>query len=222
MYNINDYFFEVTNMITLTEQFEAKDSFDVIVAGAGVAGVSAAVAAARCGKRVMLIEKNVILGGLATSGLINLFVPMCNGRGVKIIKGMCDEFVRTAIKYGYDTIPDDWKSGGDTADTNERYHTHYSPSIFALALAKLLDDEGVELFYDTVVSSPVMEGGHCKGLILESKSGREYYEGKIIIDTTGDADILYRAGVPTVDGKNFFSYVAYGLKPAKEQPTRKI
>ena len=49
-------------MITLTEQFEAKDSFDVIVAGAGVAGVSAAVAAARCGKRVMLIEKNVILG----------------------------------------------------------------------------------------------------------------------------------------------------------------
>ena len=210
MYNINDYFFEVTNMITLTEQFEAKDSFDVIVAGAGVAGVSAAVAAARCGKRVMLIEKNVILGGLATSGLIDLFVPMCNGRGVKIIKGMCDEFVRTAIKYGYDTIPDDWKSGGDTADTNERYHTHYSPSIFALALAKLLDDEGVELFYDTVVSSPVMEGGHCKGLILESKSGREYYEGKIIIDTTSDADILYRAGVPTVDGKNFFSYVAYG------------
>lgn len=198
-------------MITINEAFEAKDKYDVIVAGAGVAGISAAIAAARCGKRVMLIEKNITLGGLATSGLINLFVPMCNGRGVKIIKGMCDELVSAAVKYGYDTIPQAWKDGEPNEKTNERYTTRFSPSIFALALAKLLDDEGVTLFYDTVVSAPVMEGKHCKGLILESKSGREYYEGGVIIDTTGDADILYRAGVPTVDGRNFFTYIAYGI-----------
>ncbi len=86
-------------------------NYDVAVAGGGVAGIAAAVEAARCGKKVVIIEKAVQLGGLATIGLINLFVPMCNGRGVQIIKGMADEFLRLSIKYGYDIIPDDWKNG---------------------------------------------------------------------------------------------------------------
>ena len=60
-------------------------NYDVIVAGGGVAGVAAAVSAARLGKKVLLIEKTVALGGLATNGIINLFVPMCNGRGKQII-----------------------------------------------------------------------------------------------------------------------------------------
>ena len=59
--------------------------YDVIVAGGGVAGVAAAVSARRMGKRTLLIEKSIGLGGLATNGLVNLFVPMCNGRGVQII-----------------------------------------------------------------------------------------------------------------------------------------
>jgi len=85
--------------------------YDIAVAGGGVAGIAAAVEAARCGKKVVIIEKATQLGGLATIGLINLFVPMCNGRGVQIIKGMADEFLRLSIKYGYDTIPDEWKNG---------------------------------------------------------------------------------------------------------------
>ena len=60
--------------------------YDVIVAGGGVAGVAAAVSAARMGKKILHTEKTISLGGLATIGLVNLFVPMCNGRGTKIIR----------------------------------------------------------------------------------------------------------------------------------------
>jgi len=189
-------------------KIECIASYDVIVAGGGVAGVSAALAAKRMGKSVLLIEKSIILGGLATLGLINLFVPMCNGRGRQIIKGMAEELLRESIKYGYDTIPADWLNGepGDQAKT--RYVTRFSANIFALVLTDMLTNEGVELLLDTVVTKPVMEDGHCKGLIVENKTGRGYYEGKIIVDTTGDSDILYRAGVPTYQGGNYFTYCA--------------
>lgn len=194
--------------ITVTNNVPLRGEYDIIVAGGGVAGIAAAVAAARAGKKVLLLEKAVSLGGLATIGLINLFVPMCNGRGVQIIKGMAEEFLRLSIKDGYDTIPDEWKNGEPGEGAKTRYLTKYSPSIFSLELTELLDKEGVDLLYDTVVSEPVMDGGHCRGLIVENKSGREYYEGKIIVDTTGDADVLYRAGVPTRRGGNYYTMIS--------------
>ena len=70
-----------------TQDIPVLGGHDVVVAGAGVAGVAAAVTARRAGRSVLLLEKSLTMGGLATSGLINLFVPMCNGRGVQIIKG---------------------------------------------------------------------------------------------------------------------------------------
>ena len=79
---------------------EHVKDYDIIVAGGGVAGVAAAVSAKRMGKNVLLIEKTIGLGGLATTGLIDLFVPMCNGRGIQIIKGMAEELLRLTIKYG--------------------------------------------------------------------------------------------------------------------------
>ena len=194
--------------ITVTNNVPLRGEYDVIVAGGGVAGIAAAVAAARAGKKVLLLEKAVSLGGLATIGLINLIVPMCNGRGVQIIKGMAEEFLRLSIKDGYDTIPDEWKNGEPGEGAKTRYLTKYSPSIFSLELTELLGKEGVDLLYDTVVSEPVMDGGHCRGLIVENKSGREYYEGKIIVDTTGDADVLYRAGVPTRQGGNYYTMIS--------------
>lgn len=90
--------------------------YDVIVAGGGVAGVAAAVSAARMEKKVLLTEKTISLGGLATIGLVNLFVPMCNGHGTKIIKGMAQEFFDLAVKYGFDSIPEDTLSNGEKAD----------------------------------------------------------------------------------------------------------
>lgn len=188
------------------EKIPQLGSYDIIVAGGGVAGVSAALSAKRMGKKVLLIEKSIILGGLATLGLINLFVPMCNGRGKQIIYGMAEELLRESIKYGYDTIPAEWQNGEPGQSAITRYVTRFSANIFALVLTDMLTYEGVELLLDTVVSKPVMENGHCKGLIVENKTGRGFYEGKIIVDTTGDSDILYRAGVPTYQGGNYFTY----------------
>ncbi len=59
-------------------------SYDVIVVGGGIAGVAAAVAARRSGSRVLLIEKSVVLGGLATLGFIAHYLPLCDGRGTKV------------------------------------------------------------------------------------------------------------------------------------------
>ena len=198
------------NTISITNEIPVEGSYDVIVAGGGVAGVAAAVSSERMGKKTLLIEKTISQGGLATIGLINLFVPMCNGRGTQIIKGMAEEFLRLSVKYGYDTIPEQWKDPRGKKSGGERYFTRFSPAIFSLALTELIENEGVDILYDTIVSEPIMENGHCKGLVLESKSGREYYEGKIIVDTTGDADILYRAGVPTQQGGNFFTMCSLG------------
>ena len=77
------------NSTTLNKKIAMKKKYDVIVCGGGVAGVAAAVTAANQGFSTLLLEKSNILGGLGTLGLINLFVPMCNGRGKQIIFGLC-------------------------------------------------------------------------------------------------------------------------------------
>ena len=187
-----------------------KGSYDLIVAGGGVAGAAAALAGVRAGKTVLLLEKSTMLGGLATLGLINYFVPMCNGRGKAICKGMAEEFLRLSIRHGYDSLPKEWKDGEPKEPTNVRYVTRFSASIFALELTGLLERAGVKLLFDTVVVEPVMEGKLCKGLVVENKSGLEFYAASMVIDTTGDADVLYRAGVPTVQGRNFHTYAAAG------------
>ncbi len=182
--------------------------YDVIVAGGGVAGVAAALAAARAGKSVLLMEKSVALGGLATIGLINFFVPMCNGRGRQIIFGMAEEFLQAARLHSYDDLPAEWQDGEPKAPTTVRKCMRYSHTIFALEMTRMLRDAGVEILFDTVVSSPVMRGNHCDGVIVEHKGGREYFAAGVVIDTTGEADVLFRAGVPCVQGGNYFTYLA--------------
>ena len=204
--------------VEIKETIPCAGEYDVIVAGGGVAGAAAALAAKRNGKNVCLIEKTIALGGLATIGLVNLFVPMCNGRGTQIIKGMAEEFLRLSIKHGFDTIPDEWKSGEPGEGAKTRYVTRFSAPIFIAELTELMHKNGIKLLFDTIITRPVMEDGHCRGVIVENKSGREFYAAKIIIDTTGDADVLYRAGVPTVQGKNYHTFYGYGatLKNCEE------
>ena len=199
------------NMIRESRQVPVRGSYDVIVAGAGVAGLAAAVAARRAGGKVLLLEKSCELGGLATLGHINFFVPLCNGNGRKVIRGMCDEFISLSIRYGYDVMPEEWRAGEPGDGAAHRYSVRYSACMFALALTELIHDERIDLLFDTIASEPVMDGGRCRGLIVENKSGRSFYEAGVVIDTTGDADILFRAGVPTVQGINYFTYSAYGI-----------
>ncbi len=191
---------------TLSKKLTVKKNYDVIVAGGGVAGVAAAVSAAKNGFSTLLLEKSNILGGLATLGLINLFVPMCNGRGKQIIFGLCEKWTRKSALYGYDTIPEEWKNGEPKAYTEVRYTQRYSPYIFALQLTEELTASGADILYDCIACDPVMEGNVCRGVITESKGGTELYGCKMLIDVTGDCDVLRRGGVPCASRGNFFSY----------------
>ncbi len=195
----------------LAESFSTKVAgvFDVIVCGGGVAGLAAAVSAARLGSSVLLLEKSVNLGGLATNGLISYYEPICNGLGDKLMYGMASELFQLALAHGPDTLEDAWRSDPDHAETGKRYEAFYSPTIFTLALDRWLLSSGVKLLLDTLVVRPVMENTHCQGLVVEHKGGREYYQAKVVVDATGDADILYRAGVPCVAGSNFLTYISY-------------
>lgn len=194
-------------------------NFDVLVAGGGVAGVAAAVAAARHGRNVLLLEKGEKLGGLATLGLINLFVPMCNGRGKQIIFGMAEEFLRLSVQYGYDTLPDVFSDGKIPSELLQqyqkenrlppRYMTRFSPDLFALALTKLCVDNGVTLMFDTtVVQCEMAPDGHTmKSVITVNKSGFVCYEAKIFIDATGDCDLIRKAGIETIGRGNYHTYM---------------
>ena len=93
----------------------------VVVCGGGVAGVAAAVAARRGGTDAVLLDKGCLLGGLATLGIINFFVPMCNGRGRQVSRGMATEFLRLSIRHGFDSLPDYWRGvlGVDGASSAE-------------------------------------------------------------------------------------------------------
>ena len=193
--------------IVFQERIPVREkAYDVIVAGAGMAGLAAALTARRAGKQVLLIEKSTMLGGLATLGLINLFVPMCSGRGTQIIFGLAEEFLRYSIRYGWAKIPDEWRNGKPEKPTEVRYTARFSPNIFALALTEFFVAEGIELLFDVTCSAPVMEGKHCRGVIIQGKSGREFIRGGVIVDATGDADLLRRAGIPTLKRGNFTTY----------------
>ena len=104
-----------------------KKSHDVVVVGGGIGGVCAAVAAARQGASVLLIEKSINLGGLATRGLISWYEPLCDGEGHKMVGGLCEELIRLAVSVGFSNLPVQW--GGDARDAREkrtRYASNYS------------------------------------------------------------------------------------------------
>lgn len=193
--------------INFSKKLSVKKNYDVIVCGGGVAGAAAAISSAKSGVSTLLIEKSTILGGLATLGLINYFVPLCNGRGKQIIFGLCEKWTRDSALYGYDSIAKEWKKGEPTEPTTKRYTQRYSPYIMALQMTQDLLDSGADLLYDCSACEPVMEGNVCKGIITASKSGLEFYTCKMLIDTTGDLDVMRSAGVPHTNGQNYATYI---------------
>ncbi len=102
-------------------------SYDVVVVGGGIAGTAAAIAAGRLGCSTLLIEKSVMLGGLATLGCIAIYLPLCDGRGRKLMGGLAEELLRLSIKYGYSSLPPAWAEGPAQVRVQERYCTIFSP-----------------------------------------------------------------------------------------------
>ena len=81
-----------------------REQHEVLVVGGGIAGISAAVSAARAGADVLLLERGVLLGGLATAGLISWYEPLCDGRGNQVIGGIAEELIRLAVACGFDNL----------------------------------------------------------------------------------------------------------------------
>jgi hypothetical protein len=191
-----------------------EGAYDVIVVGGGVAGTAAAIAAARNGCSTLLIEKSVMLGGLATMGSIAIYLPLCDGRGNKVVGGIAEELLRLSIKYGYDNLPSEWAGGPVRVETKQRYQTIFSPPEFVLALDEIMLQEGVSLLFDTLFCTPVTEDRTCRAVVVENKSGRAAYTAKCFVDATGDADLAFRSGCQCVESDNWLSYWLYSTNLA--------
>lgn len=172
---------------------------DVLVCGGGIAGVAAALAAARQGAKVMLIEREYALGGLATLGLISIYLPICDGKGRQVSFGIAEELLRLTDKYGPEgEVQTPWLTGGTQEEKQKhRFETHYNPNLYALELEKLLIENGVKILYGTLVCGTNVENGRITHVIIENKSGRSAIKLKSLVDASGDADICALSGEDT-------------------------
>ena len=163
--------------------------YDIAVCGGGIAGVAAALAAARRGMKTALIEKTILPGGLATSGLVLVYLPLCNAKGTQMIYGIAEELFLAANKYGPLDPNPNWKTKG-------RYMGNFSPGSMVLALDELLEEAGVDLWLDTVITDCTVENKRLTEITVFNKSGHTRISAGTFVDSTGDADLLYLAGEP--------------------------
>ena len=174
-------------------------NYDVVVCGAGVAGVAAAVAAARAGAKTAIIEKQCLLGGLATSGLIYIYLPLCDGYGNQVIYGLAEEMLKHCVEYGPFDVPEKWGGphGGNpgcTETKNVRYACCFSPAGFSLTLDKMLAEAGVDLWLDTVMIEVGKKGNAVSSVMVYNASGKVEIAGKCFVDATGGAYAVQLAG----------------------------
>lgn len=172
---------------------------DVFVGGGGIAGVAAALAAARQGARVILAEKQCVLGGLATSGLVVIYLPLCDGRGRQMSYGIAEELFRLSILHGAQgPVPEAWLEKGREGERSaRRFEVQFNPVCFAIEMEKLLLDAGVRIWYDTRICDVAVEGSRVRALIVENQDGRGAVRARAAVDATGNALLFRKAGEST-------------------------
>ncbi len=156
---------------------------DVIVIGGGPAGAAAAIAASRAGAETWLVERYNHLGGLWTGGLV---LPLLSTHGVDSNKN------RRQVIFGV---------GGEMADrlkaigmSIQEINPVIDPEAGKYVLDEMIREAGVKMLFHTWGAGAIMEGNIIKGVFIESKSGRQAILAKVVIDCTGDGDILHMAG----------------------------
>jgi len=178
---------------------KTNEDYDIAVCGGGVAGIAAALAAARQGKKVILFEKLYMLGGLGTAGLVTIYLPLCDGMGHQVSFGIAEELLRLSIRDGAEArYPENWlDSDGPRGEKDKRFMVQYNAQVFAILAEKLLQKEGVDILYGTYAVGVHMKETKISHVIVENKSGRCAYQVKSVVDATGDCDIAQFAKAPT-------------------------
>jgi hypothetical protein len=171
---------------------------DVVVIGGGPAGCAAAWAAAKAGADVTLVERYNCLGGLSTGGLVMWIDRMTDWQGNHVIQGFAREFI--------DRMPrEDWGSQDQTkvgywGQRTTAFHgiVQWAPTLdperMKLNNQEMLLEAGVRIVFHAWAARPIVEGGVAKGVVFESKAGRQALLAKVVVDTTGDGDMFARAG----------------------------
>ncbi len=164
-----------------------NNSFDVIVAGGGLSGVAAAVAAAREGASVLLVEKYGFLGGMATAGLVNPFMPYW------LLKedGSADRERSKRVNTGI---------FGDIIDTLDEMGglmsnlATFNEEILKIVLDRLIRKHGISLLLHSLVTGVKVDNRYIKSVTISNRSGNREYEAKYFVDATGNADLSFMAG----------------------------
>ncbi len=169
-----------------------RSNVDVLVVGAGMAGVCAAIAAARGGARTVLTDRYAFLGGNATAGLLGNFLTFHNMKGEQICDGIPQEIVDELIRLG-GAFPE--------GHLHNAYGNSYSVTpqdgeVLKLVNQKLCLEAGVDLVLNTYTIGPVMDGDRVAGARIVNKSGESEIRAQVVIDASGDADIAAQAGAP--------------------------
>ena len=155
---------------------------DVVVVGAGPAGIAAAVAAARAGAKVILIEQHGCLGGMLTAGGVQN-IRTYNDTQCQVIGGVGAELAERI------------HAAGGTEHTPTSYScVRHDPEITKHVSQEMVLQAGVRVLLHTYLAGAVVEAGALRGVIVENKSGRGAILGKVTVDATGDGDVICRAG----------------------------
>jgi hypothetical protein len=156
---------------------------DVLVCGGGPAGITAAVAAARHGARVVLVERWPSVGGQATNALVNIWHT--SDRTKQVIFGLVQELVERGGRHV--TRRPDYPARPETHD--------FDPTLMRVVFHDLLDSAGVRTLCHLPVSEPLVADGRLRGVLVATKHGPRALLASIVVDATGDADVASAAGV---------------------------